>query len=209
VETPDINTYLYIQMQALMEMATNLGKNEDAQLWKTRAQILLDAMLHFSWDEEKGLFQALYQEKPLNVLTPLNLYPLWTGALPADMVEKLVAHLNDPAEFGGDVIIPSVARCDPTFDADCMWRGPVWANINYFSSKHCKKMKKKRWLSNCVIRPWLSSCKTQAFMNTIMPTRENQAAELHLPLVGARLSSSTWRSKPVRKKFVKIICKER
>ncbi|NMB63083.1 MAG: hypothetical protein GYA18_12215 [Chloroflexi bacterium] len=143
VETPDINTYLYIQMQALMEMATNLGKNEDAQLWKTRAQILLDAMLHFSWDEEKGLFQALYQEKPLNVLTPLNLYPLWTGALPADMVEKLVAHLNDPAEFGGDVIIPSVARCDPTFDADCMWRGPVWANINYFFIEALQKNEKK------------------------------------------------------------------
>lgn len=132
VESPDINTYLYIQMRALMEMADILGKDEDVQLWKTRAQTLLDAMLLFSWDEKKGLFGALYQKKPVDVLTPLNLYPLWTAALPISIVQKLVAHLKDPAEFWGDVMIPSVARCDPAFDADCMWRGPVWANINYF-----------------------------------------------------------------------------
>jgi len=29
-------------------------------------------------------------------------------------------------------MLPSVARNDPKFDPDCMWRGPVWANINYF-----------------------------------------------------------------------------
>jgi len=25
-----------------------------------------------------------------------------------------------------------VARDDPHYDSETMWRGPVWANINYF-----------------------------------------------------------------------------
>jgi hypothetical protein len=91
-------------MQALMKMATDMGKNKDAQLWKTRAQTLLDAMLHSSWMKRKDCSRHCTR-KPLNVLTPLNLYPLWTGALPAAMIEKLVAHLKDPAEFWGDVMI--------------------------------------------------------------------------------------------------------
>jgi putative isomerase len=32
----------------------------------------------------------------------------------------------------GKYPIPSVARNDPKYDPDDMWRGPVWANINYF-----------------------------------------------------------------------------
>lgn len=29
-------------------------------------------------------------------------------------------------------MLPSVARNDPHYDPDKMWRGPVWVNINYF-----------------------------------------------------------------------------
>ena len=29
-------------------------------------------------------------------------------------------------------MIPTVARNDPHYDSQTMWRGPVWANINYF-----------------------------------------------------------------------------
>jgi glycogen debranching enzyme len=29
-------------------------------------------------------------------------------------------------------MLPSVARTDPTYDSDKMWRGPVWINTNYF-----------------------------------------------------------------------------
>ena len=29
-------------------------------------------------------------------------------------------------------MLPTVARDDPAYDPETMWRGPVWANINYF-----------------------------------------------------------------------------
>ena len=29
-------------------------------------------------------------------------------------------------------MLPTVARNDPAYNHEAMWRGPVWANINYF-----------------------------------------------------------------------------
>lgn len=32
----------------------------------------------------------------------------------------------------GKFMLPTVAYSDPLYDPQKMWRGPVWANINYF-----------------------------------------------------------------------------
>jgi glycogen debranching enzyme len=89
-------------------------------------------MIEDFWDEEAGLFRALHEEQPVPVVTPFNLYPLWTGQLPDDIRSRLIAHLTNPDEFWGEIVLPTVARNDPHYDPDTMWRGPVWVNINYF-----------------------------------------------------------------------------
>jgi glycogen debranching enzyme len=89
-------------------------------------------MIEDFWDKDAGLFYALHDHQPIPVVTPFSLYPLWTGQLPDDIRERLVAHLTDVEAFWGDVVIPSVARNDPHHEPDTMWRGPVWVNINYF-----------------------------------------------------------------------------
>jgi putative isomerase len=89
-------------------------------------------MIEDFWDEEAGVFRALHGDQPIPVLTPFGLYPLWTGQLPDHIRERLIAHLTNPEEFWGENAIPSVARSDPHFDPQTMWRGPVWVNINYF-----------------------------------------------------------------------------
>lgn len=132
VESPDINTYLNIQMASLAAIAEILGKNNEAILWRKRAKALTQRMLEDLWDEEAGLFRALRNERPIPVVTPFNLYPLWTGQLPGEIKKRLVAHLKNPDEFWGKYMIPTVALNDPAYNPEAMWRGPVWANINYF-----------------------------------------------------------------------------
>jgi len=132
VESPDINTYLCVQMRSLAKIAETLGMESEAAMWRRRASAVVRRMLEDFWDEQAGLFWTLYNEKPVKVVTPFNLYPLWTGQLPSEINDRLIQHLADPAEFGGDFVIPTVARNDPHFDPQTMWRGPVWANINYF-----------------------------------------------------------------------------
>lgn len=132
VESPDINTYLNLQMKALAVMADLLGRPDEAATWRQRAQVLTRRMIEDMWDEQKGVFVALHAEKPVPVLTPFNLYPLWTADLPENMAKRLVEHLENPEEFGGELMLPTVARSDPAYNPERMWAGPIWANINYF-----------------------------------------------------------------------------
>jgi putative isomerase len=132
VESPDLNTYLCVQMGSLALMAEELGMNAEGGMWRRRAAAIVRRMIKDFWDEEAGLFRALHDEQPIPVATPFNLYPLWTGQLPQDIRDRLITHLMNPDEFWGEYVIPSVARNDPHFDPETMWRGPVWVNINYF-----------------------------------------------------------------------------
>lgn len=132
VVSPDINTYLSIQMVCLASMAEALGKYDEAAKWHERSDQLVKRMIESLWDENAGLFQALHDGKPVPVVTPFNLYPLWTGKLPTTIAKRLIQHLQNPDEFWSDYVLPTVARNDPAYNHEAMWRGPVWANINYF-----------------------------------------------------------------------------
>ncbi len=132
VVSPDLNTYLYLQMRALAAMARTIGLEGEVETWERRAGEIASQMGARLWDEEAGLFRARRDGQPVPVITPFNLLPLWVGALPAALRARLLAWLTDPRAFWGEVVIPTVARNDPHFDPQTMWRGPVWANVNYF-----------------------------------------------------------------------------
>jgi glycogen debranching enzyme len=132
VESPDLNTYLCVQMGSLAVMAEALGMEAEGAMWRRRAAAIVRRMIADFWDGDSGVFRALHDNRPVPVITPFNLYPLWTGQLPDDISQRLVDHLTNPAEFWGDHVIPTVARNDPHYDPNTMWRGPAWANINYF-----------------------------------------------------------------------------
>ncbi len=132
VESPDLNTYLCVQMGSLATIAEILGIEFEARMWRKRASAIVRRMIDDMWDEESGLFRALHEEEPVPVVTPFNLYPLWTGQLPNEIRDRLLGHLTNPEEFWGEYALPSVAYNDSNFDPQTMWRGPVWVNINYF-----------------------------------------------------------------------------
>jgi glycogen debranching enzyme len=88
-------------------------------------------MIEELWDERRGWFVALHDDKSVPVLTPFNLLPLWTGRLPEALVERLLRLLQDPSAFWPKWPLPTVALSDPKFDPVQMWRGPTWANVNY------------------------------------------------------------------------------
>ena len=140
VDSPDINTYLFIQMKSLAIIAKLLNKPSDAAYWVKQARNLLTRMIDYFWDEKKGTFLSFYENEAIQTLTPINLCPLWTGELPERIKDRNIEHLINQNEFFGKFMLPSVAYIDPKYDPDKMWRGPVWININYFFIEALQKI---------------------------------------------------------------------
>jgi glycogen debranching enzyme len=133
VESPDLNTYLYLQQEALARIAWAVGENDDIEMWRARSDDMAAHLLRDGWDEQAGLFWAVrpVRRKRVKVRTPFNLFPLITGRMPAEVVQRLVAHLTDEHEFWPRYPVPTVALNDPKYDPLTMWRGPTWVNVNY------------------------------------------------------------------------------
>jgi putative isomerase len=131
VESPDLNTYLYLQQDALAKIAGALGMNEDAEMWRGRAQLMARRLIEHAWDAESGFFWATRLGARVNVRTPFNLFPLITGQMPPEIGARLVAHLTDERQFWSRYPLPTVAMDDPKYNPITMWRGPTWVNVNY------------------------------------------------------------------------------
>ena len=131
VESPDLNTYLCLQQEALARMAAVIGEEKDVEKWEALANNIVERMIQVMWDEETGYFWAHRYGRRINVRTPFNLFPLLTGRLPRNITDRLVAHLTNEEEFWTRYPVPTVARNDPKYDPLTMWRGPTWINVNY------------------------------------------------------------------------------
>jgi glycogen debranching enzyme len=65
-------------------------------------------------------------------VSPTNFYPLMAKAATAQQADRMVdQHLRNPAEFGGEFVIPSISKSDPAYKDQDYWRGRVWGPMNY------------------------------------------------------------------------------
>ena len=131
VESPDLNTYLYLQQEAMARIAAEIGEKDDVQMWKQEAHATAQRMIESSWDEKSGFFWAKHNGARVNVRTPFSLFPLLTGQLPPEISARLVTHLTDERQFWSRYPVPTVAMDDPKYNPSQMWRGPTWVNVNY------------------------------------------------------------------------------
>ncbi|GAA0915455.1 amylo-alpha-1,6-glucosidase [Nonomuraea longicatena] len=121
-EPPDLNAYLALQYDRLADIAQAIGR--PGEQWRERAQALTDLMVSRRWTGVR------FTTPTASVRTPLDLMPLFTGRLPAEVADQLASDLRSPS-FWGERPVPTVAFDDPLHDPDAMWRGPVWLNVNY------------------------------------------------------------------------------
>jgi putative isomerase len=131
VESPDLNTYLFLQQEAMAKIARVIGLPQESEMWEQRAAAMAERMVRLMWDSQAGFFWARKGGKPIKVRTPFNLFPLLTGRMPPEIANRLVGHLVDERQFWPRFPVPTVALNDPKFDPNQMWRGPTWVNINY------------------------------------------------------------------------------
>ena len=127
--------------KVLADMALEIGDVDTANECIAQYKISRDAIINKMFISSQGHFNSLYidndgKEKNSVANTIQNLFPLLLYDLPANYVDIIVADLSNDKKFMSPYSIPTVAMDDPqfsaTFDADLMWRGPVWGYTNWF-----------------------------------------------------------------------------
>ena len=129
-QQPFLETFaLILQDELLASRARATGDVEAAERHSRRSARTLE-LLEGMWDEEAGFFRSFGAGRPIGSETAVSLLPLITGRLPGRYVAGIVAALDDPDRFATTWTVPTVARRDPDFSDERMWRGPVWVNVN-------------------------------------------------------------------------------
>jgi len=129
---PDFSSYVVLQLEALADFASRLGRTSEAAAHREQAAKLQSAIRDLLWHEEDGLFydRDIRTGEFVRSRTIASLLPLWAGAPSPGQAERLLQAILDPEAFGTLMPLPSVALDDPDFSRD-MWRGPVWLNVAY------------------------------------------------------------------------------
>lgn len=139
VEDVMVNTIYAENLRVLAELLHRTGDEKASRTYRRRADKTVTALLAKCWEEEAGLFfdRAGLDERPLTTNTITSLFPLLLADLPSQLVDRLIGHLTDPAEYAAPYPVPSVARYEPTYrpgtvGGNLVWRGPTWLNSNWY-----------------------------------------------------------------------------
>jgi hypothetical protein len=124
---------LYVaDCEALAAIARELGRPEADELVALAGQFR--SRLSQLWDEEKGIFANRRTDtgefSPR--FSPTNFYPLLAGAAAPSQARRMMdEHFLNPERFGGEWVLPSIARDDPAYSEQHYWRGRIWAPMNF------------------------------------------------------------------------------
>jgi putative isomerase len=128
-----LNGMYVMDCEALAELADALGRGEEAEELRARAEAFRTALATL-WDEATGLFLNRRTDTGefCRRISPTAFYPLLGRAATQAQAERMVAeHFYNPEEFWGTWIMPSIARNDPAYPEQTYWRGRIWAPMNF------------------------------------------------------------------------------
>ena len=128
MESPDVSAFLITQMDVLSKLAEKLGISDDAQMWKTKADTLLDTLIANLWDGKSFFTRLAFSHKKAESNSMQNYLPLILGnRLPKPIFDSLVTELKSPNRFITPFGVATEALDSPDYVDDGYWRGPIWA----------------------------------------------------------------------------------
>ncbi len=136
--TPDLISYLIVQMDYLKDLALKLNKKEEAKNWEERKTKLLNKFINEFWENEQFLFKASGEMKKTSSL--IRMIPLiLENLLPKEIKDVLIKELKEEGHFltrGGFATeslksIDYDSRLGDQTKPNAYWRGPMWAPPMY------------------------------------------------------------------------------
>jgi len=143
LECLDLSLMMIKEFKCLSQMASVLGKGEEAINWKNRADEIARLVNETMWDDESGFYYHVdktnhdfsFKERDLKRPEIIGLLPLWAEAASPKRAAQLVQKLTDPDMFWRKYGVPTLSADDewytPYVDYCCKWNGPVWLLWDY------------------------------------------------------------------------------
>lgn len=163
VESPDLSTFLIIQMDVLQQLATTLHKKAVAKQWEAQKNNLLSLLVAHSWNgryfdsKRSGEHQFENGEKCL-----LSYFPLLLGnMLPDSVLKPLVKSFKNSGlmtETGLATESPASAKYSP----DGYWRGPIWAPTTILMVEALEKCGEKQLAKELALK-FCNMCRKNGF----------------------------------------------
>ncbi|KKK04906.1 amylo-alpha-1,6-glucosidase [Micromonospora sp. HK10] len=125
VQSADLAAFLVLQLRELADLATALGRDDDATRWTATAEEVWAAMLDRLWEGERFAARSPTTGRTWTSESLLDLMAITLGDdLPATMRQALATRIRTHlTAFGPATEQPA----SPSYVADGYWRGPIWA----------------------------------------------------------------------------------
>lgn len=126
-----LNALYALETEILFLMARELGLKEDQARWQAQYALLKQLINERLWSETDKLYlnrawNGTFSQRQ----TPELFYVLAAGVVPPERAVLLLETLRNPQKFGGGPL-PTLARDDPDFSQQGIWRGRTNALANY------------------------------------------------------------------------------
>ena len=139
VEQADTSGWMALFARQMAVIATELGNTERATYYQDRYEQTCAQMNAQLWNEEDGFYYDRDSSGHLREKSYVGLIPFIAGAADEAQVERILAHLRNPAEFWSNYGIRSLSADSELYEPgysqsgwkNSNWRGPVWLPINY------------------------------------------------------------------------------
>jgi len=130
-EAPDLSALLTLQMDCLADLATKLGRNDEATEWQRRADALFGNMNDLLWDEDRFVARHGITGETIR---PQSLVP-WLAIM---LGERLPQAARESLKAGIEQHLTDWGLATERVDSllyreDGYWQGPIWAPATFIA----------------------------------------------------------------------------
>lgn len=128
VESPDLCTFLIIQMEVLSEIADKIGKLNESKSWLEGSNKLFQHMMNHFWTGDRFTSYLTTGEESCVGDSLILFMPILLGhRLPKEVRDILINGLKEENRFLTTNGLATENISSPYYKDDGYWRGPIWA----------------------------------------------------------------------------------
>ncbi|MEY9996278.1 hypothetical protein ABIE67_008310 [Streptomyces sp. V4I8] len=160
VVTADLAAFLVLQLHQLAELATELGRTDEAGRWRRTAEETRTALLDQLWDKDRFVARGVASGGTWSSAGLLDLMPIVLGEhLPGEVTSTLADHIKAHLTPYG---LATERTSSPHYLADGYWRGPIWAPATILVEDGLRRAGHQR-LADDISARFRALCETHGF----------------------------------------------